>query len=78
MSIEDRAQEQEALEWASINNRKPTIPTYEPDHPLYGPQNCEGCEATMPALRRSHGWLLCTSCQEDAELTAGQAARRRR
>jgi hypothetical protein len=70
MSIEDRAQEHEAKMWEMTNAPRPTIPTFAPDHPLYGPEECDGCCAAMPDLRRKHGWRLCTSCQTDAELTA--------
>ena len=66
MSIEDQAQEHELKMWEQAQ-RVRSVPTFPPDHPLYGPEECDGCGANMPELRRRHGWRLCTSCQSDAE-----------
>lgn len=67
MSLEDKAQEHEAAEWAIRNAPRPERPTYTPSDPGYGPKECDECEATMPAFRRQHGWRLCTNCQSLAE-----------
>lgn len=67
MSLEDRAQEQEAAEWAARNAPRATRPQFEPGQAGYGPKFCEECESTMPALRRANGWVLCTSCQSAVE-----------
>lgn len=68
MSIEDKAQEHEAAEWAAINmNRKGLPPLKKPGDPGYGPAECDECGAEMPALRRANGWVLCTSCQTQVE-----------
>lgn len=67
MSLEDQAQEQEALEWAARNAPRAARPMFEPGQPGYGPQFCEECESAMPALRRANGWVLCTTCQSAVE-----------
>ena len=75
MSIEDRAQEHEAKMWEMANAPRAQKPTFAQDHPLYGPEECDGCGATMLEFRRKHGWRLCTDCQADAERST---VRRRR
>lgn len=67
MSLEDRAQEHEAVEWAARNASRPAPRLFEPGQEGYGPAFCEECQSTMPALRRAHGWVLCTSCQSAVE-----------
>lgn len=70
MSIEDRAQAEEAFVWG-LNNRPraPERPEFNPGEKGYGPELCknEDCEATMPELRRRRGWNFCTDCQAEAE-----------
>lgn len=66
MSIEDRAQEHEAQEWAIIN-RPREVAKYAPGEPGYGPEECEECGAEMHPVRRAHGFVLCTSCQSAVE-----------
>lgn len=67
MSLEDRAQEHEAAEWARRNAPRPEKPTYKPGEDGYGPEFCEECESPMPDPRRANGWTLCTSCQSAVE-----------
>ena len=67
MSLEDRAQEHEAKEWAYRNAARPERVTYKPGDAGYGPAFCEECESPMPELRRANGWVLCTSCQSAVE-----------
>lgn len=67
MSMEDRAQEHEAAEWARNNAPRPQKPTYQPGDAGYGPEFCDECESPMPELRRANGWVLCTSCQSAVE-----------
>lgn len=63
MNIEDAAQQHEAAEWERRQSARPVVNTYASDHPKYGPEFCVECDEPMPALRRSHGWCLCTSCK---------------
>lgn len=67
MSLEDRAQEHEAVEWAARNAPRPARPLFEPGQDGYGPEFCEECQSTMPALRRANGWVLCITCQSAVE-----------
>jgi len=62
MSQEDRAQDQEIMEWER-NNKVRTAKTYIPTDAGYGPEWCDECGATMPELRRVDGRRLCTTCQ---------------
>lgn len=63
MSIEDRAQDHEAHEWAIRNlHRKELPPAAAPGEPGYGPEECDECGAEMPAVRRSYGFRMCTAC----------------
>lgn len=74
MSIEDKAQEHEATQWAALNmNRNGLPPMKKPGEPGYGPEECTNCGAEMPALRRANGWILCTACQSLVE--AGRLVR---
>lgn len=66
MSIEDKAQEHEAQEWA-INNRPREFVRFQPGDAGYGPEECEDCGAEMHPVRRMHGFVLCTSCQSAVE-----------
>jgi hypothetical protein len=73
MSIEDRAQEHEAQIWEIHNmRRRPPAPTAGPGEPGYGPEECEDCEAEMPAVRRSYGFRLCTNCASRQERARGR------
>lgn len=76
MSLEDKAQEHEAKEWELRNTRRPEQPTYKPGEPGYGPEECQECDADMPAKRREYGYRLCTACATEAE--RARAAGRRR
>ena len=67
MSLEDKAQDHEASEWAMRNTAHPDKPMFGPSDAGYGPKECEECESTMPLLRRANGWVLCTSCQSLVE-----------
>lgn len=67
MSLEDQAQQHEAKMWEMANAPRPVKPTFKPGDALYGPEDCDGCGATMPTNRRVDGCRLCTSCQTDAE-----------
>jgi RNA polymerase-binding transcription factor DksA len=67
MSIEDRAQDHEATEWAARNAPRASAAQFAPEDAGYGPKYCEECGSTMPVLRRQHGWRLCTSCQGHVE-----------
>ena len=66
MSVEDRAQEQEALEWER-NNRVRNRKTYAEGDAGYGPAQCQECGAPMPELRRIDGRTHCTTCQSAIE-----------
>jgi len=68
MSIEDIAQQVEALDW-ELNNR-PRMPRslYAPDDDEYGPAECVECDMPMPELRRAMGCELCVPCKERIEL----------
>lgn len=63
MSVEDKAQELEALEWQR-NNRVRTQATYTPDHEKYGPSLCEDCDDEMTPERRALGKKHCVFCTE--------------
>jgi RNA polymerase-binding transcription factor DksA len=64
MSIEDIAQQVEALDW-EINNRPRTPRSlFEPDDEEYGPPECVECDIEMPDLRRAMGCELCVACTE--------------
>ncbi len=63
MSIEDKAQEQEAMEWARVNAPRPGPLKYAEGEPGYGPALCVECEADMPAVRRSYGYHICVDCK---------------
>ena len=67
MSIEDRAQDHEAIEWAARNAPRAAAVQHRPGEEGYGPRYCEECGSTMPELRRANGWKLCTSCQSAVE-----------
>jgi len=67
MSIEDKAQEHEAREWALRNAPRPEQRIYEPGEPGYGPALCVDCEDDMPAVRRSYGYCLCVQCKSQQE-----------
>lgn len=67
MSIEDRAQEHEAQEWAIINRPREAASRFEPGAKGYGPAECEECEREMHQVRRAYGFRLCTQCQSARE-----------
>jgi RNA polymerase-binding transcription factor DksA len=66
MSVEDRAQEQEALEWER-NNQVRKQKTYAAGDAGYGPADCLACGEPMPELRRIDGRTHCTVCQSAIE-----------
>lgn len=63
MSQEDIAQDLELKQWEQNNSRR-ALQQYAPTDPKYGPALCEECDDQMPAIRRSLGKHLCTSCQD--------------
>jgi len=67
MSIEDRAQEQEAQLWLANQTRERAPRLLEPSEVGYGPIDCVQCGAEVTAFRRQHGWMRCTACQSKAE-----------
>lgn len=70
MSDEDRAQDQELLDWERNNRPRPARRQFEPGEPGYGPAECAECGDDMPAARRAMGSHLCTECktrQEDQQ-----------
>jgi len=67
MSIEDIAQDVEALDWERNNRPRAARRLFEPTEPGYGPAQCGECEDDMPDLRRSMGLCLCVGCTELAE-----------
>ena len=62
MSQEDRAQDQEIMDWERYNKVR-SRKTYNPTDAGYGPEWCDECGAVMPELRRTDGRRLCTACQ---------------
>lgn len=72
MSMEDRAQAEEAFQWGLNNRRREPDPEFKPGEDGYGPAMCsnEDCEAPMPELRRRRGRQFCTDCQGVAEAAA--------
>lgn len=67
MSLEDKAQEHEAMMW-TIANTPRAQRTYAEGEPGYGPAECADCDAPMPALRRSMGKTRCTECTEALDM----------
>jgi hypothetical protein len=67
MSLEDKAQEHEAMIWSQNNTARPQAPTYAPEDAGYGPEECRICGADMHPVRRANGWRLCTPCQSERE-----------
>ena len=74
MSLEDKAQEHEAAEWA-IRNRPRAVRTFNPGEDGYGPEECAECGDAMHPVRRGHGFKLCTSCQSAREIVNGRLVR---
>lgn len=72
MSLEDKAQEDEAFHWSMRNSGRLAPQEFKPGDPGYGPELCanEDCEETLPELRRRNGCTLCTECQATAERRA--------
>lgn len=66
MSIEDKAQEHEAMIW-EMNNRARNVARFKPGEPGYGPAECEDCGDDMHQVRRSYGFTRCTACQSRLE-----------
>lgn len=67
MSQEDRAQEQELMQWERNNRSRPEPVRYAVTDPGYGPEECEHCDATMPAIRREYGFRICVDCKSKIE-----------
>ena len=67
MSQEDRAQEQELMQWERNNRSRPAPVRYTPADAGYGPEECDGCGAEMPAARREHGFTICVTCKTAQE-----------
>jgi RNA polymerase-binding transcription factor DksA len=65
MSMEDRAQQEEAFQWELINRPRPAAPRYKLTDSGCGPRFCsnESCGEPMPRLRRREGKKFCTECQ---------------
>lgn len=67
MSLEDKAQEQELMQW-ELNNRARVAPvSYKPGDVGYGPEFCDSCDADMPEPRRKWGFTVCVDCQTATE-----------
>lgn len=66
MSQEDKAQEQELMQWER-NQSRPAPVRYAPGDAGYGPAECEYCDADMPAARREHGFTVCVDCKTKLE-----------
>jgi hypothetical protein len=77
MSLEDKAQEHEAAQWARLNStgRAPT-PEFKPGDEKYGPELCEECDEKMPPERRARGRHFCTDCTELLKRYAHQLRQR--
>ena len=67
MSIEDKAQEHEAMIWAQNNAGREVQPIIKPGEPGYGPEECIDCDEKMPAVRRAYGFKRCTACASALE-----------
>jgi formylmethanofuran dehydrogenase subunit E len=70
MSLEDKAQEHEAMVWSLVNAPRPERPTFKPGEPGYGPAECDDCGEDMPELRRTDGRRCCTPCTSERERRA--------
>lgn len=70
MSQEDRAQEQELMQWELNNRSRPEPVRYSPGDAGYGPEDCDGCGAEMPTVRREHGFTICVGCKSAQESRA--------
>ncbi len=70
MSIEDYAQEQELMRWELNNRSRPEPLSYAPGDAGYGPEQCDDCDAEMPAVRRAHGFRICVACKSEQEAIA--------
>lgn len=69
MSVEDRAQEQEVMDWERNNRPRGERPVFAPGEAGYGPAVCAKCEDDMPAVRRAYGYVLCVVCAAEQERT---------
>lgn len=67
MSDEDRAQDQEILDWERNNRSRPERRRFTPGEAGYGPAQCVECGDDMPAERRAMGSHLCTECKTRQE-----------
>lgn len=67
MSQEDKAQEQELIQWERNNRSRPAPVRYAPGDAGYGPEFCEYCDADMPVARREHGFTICVDCKSKLE-----------
>lgn len=72
MEIEDAAQIHELREWEARNAPRAAALAHKPGDHLYGPEECDQCEAPMPTLRREMGSRLCTACASAAERRRGR------
>lgn len=67
MSIEDIAQDVELQQW-ELNQQRGAGPLrVGPEHPSYGPEECDECGGEMPDARRAYTYRLCVHCQTALE-----------
>jgi hypothetical protein len=64
MSIEEVAQQIECAEWEARQQVRPAPPTYQPNDPKYGPEECAECDEPMLEQWRAAGHIQCTACRE--------------
>lgn len=67
MSLEDKAQEHEAMLWEQ-NNRAREVTRFQPTDKGYGPAECVDCGDDMHPVRRSYGFTRCTKCASAREV----------
>lgn len=66
MSLEDKAQDHEAMIWAQ-NNMPRDVVKYQPGEAGYGPSECIDCWDEMHPVRRSYGFTRCVKCASALE-----------
>ena len=72
MSDEDKAIERELMHWELTNKPKHNKVKFEPEHPEYGPEECDECGNEMPEPRRAWGFRECVECATAREIKEGQ------
>lgn len=75
MSVEDRAQEQEVMDWERNNRPRVKKLVYALGDQGYGPAQCAQCDGDMPAVRRAYGYVLCVECAAERERVASRSRR---